>query len=62
MNLSSLNSYFPKALVMILCSGLGYGSSIPDAPGAESHYLTKALAEKVGAYLEQYIEDMEKVI
>lgn len=39
----------------------GYGSIIPDAKDAESHPLTKALGEKVGNYVEQYIEAMEKV-
>jgi hypothetical protein len=28
----------------------------------ESHLLTKTLAEKIGNYVEQYIEAMEKVI
>lgn len=39
----------------------GYGFIIPDAPGAESHILTKKLGDKVGNYVEQYIEAMEKV-
>ncbi|KAK1379901.1 hypothetical protein POM88_026645 [Heracleum sosnowskyi] len=39
----------------------GYGSIIPDAPGAESHLLTKTLGDKVGNSVEQYIEAMEKV-
>ncbi|KAK4404026.1 putative methionine--tRNA ligase [Sesamum angolense] len=39
----------------------GYGSIIPDAQGADSHPLTKALGEKVGNYVEQYVEAMEKV-
>ncbi|RVW28224.1 putative methionine--tRNA ligase [Vitis vinifera] len=42
-------------------TGLGYGSVIPDAPGAELHQLTKTLAEKVGRFVEQYVEAMEKV-
>lgn len=42
-------------------SASGYGSVIPDAPGADSHPLTKALGDKVGIYVEQYIEAMEKV-
>ncbi|KAJ0702939.1 putative methionine--tRNA ligase [Helianthus annuus] len=41
--------------------GSGYNSIIPDAPGAESHPLTKALAEKVGNYVDQYVDAMEKV-
>lgn len=45
------------------CSaGLGYDSTIPDAPDAESHPLTKTLAEKVSKYVDQYLEAMEKVI
>ncbi|RVW68080.1 putative methionine--tRNA ligase [Vitis vinifera] len=60
--LNNLGNFINRVLSFIAkAPGLGYGSSIPDAPGAESHYLTKALAEKVGAYLEQYIEAMEKV-
>ncbi|XP_071695810.1 methionine--tRNA ligase, cytoplasmic-like [Rutidosis leptorrhynchoides] len=39
----------------------GYGSIIPDAPGAESHALTKALGNKVGNFVDQYIEAMEKI-
>lgn len=42
-------------------TALGYGSVIPDAQDAESHPSTKALGEKVGNYVEQYIEAMEKV-
>ena len=41
---------------------VGYGSIIPDAPGAESHLLTVSLGEKVGNDVEQYLEAMEKVI
>lgn len=40
---------------------MGYGSIIPDAEDAESHPSTKALGEKVGSYVEQYVEAMEKV-
>ncbi|KAA8548386.1 hypothetical protein F0562_000070 [Nyssa sinensis] len=40
---------------------VGYGSIIPDAPDAASHLLTKSLGEKVGNYVEQYLEAMEKV-
>ncbi|KAK4372805.1 hypothetical protein RND71_008189 [Anisodus tanguticus] len=39
----------------------GYGSIIPDAEGAESHSLTKALGEKDGSCVQKYIEAMEKV-
>ncbi|XP_071736349.1 probable methionine--tRNA ligase [Rutidosis leptorrhynchoides] len=41
--------------------GAGYSSIIPDAPGAESHALTKALGDKIGNYVDQYVEAMEKV-
>ncbi|KAM2480152.1 hypothetical protein PS1_003812 [Malus domestica] len=41
-------------------SGQGYGSIIPDASGAESHSLTKILAERIGIYVDQYIEAMAK--
>ncbi|KAD7478040.1 hypothetical protein R6Q59_026451 [Mikania micrantha] len=41
--------------------GSGYNSIVPDAPDAESHPLTKALGEKIGNYVDQYVEAMEKV-
>lgn len=47
--------------ILFLSAGLGYGSVIPDAPGADSHSLTVELAEKVGKLVEQYVEAMEKV-
>lgn len=50
----SLSMSFPFA-------GAGYDSIIPDAPNAESHQLTKTLAENVGKLVEQYIDAMEKV-
>ncbi|GMH08037.1 hypothetical protein Nepgr_009877 [Nepenthes gracilis] len=60
--LSNLGNFVNRVLSFIAKpSGQGYGSFIPDAPGAESHSLTKKLAEKVGKYVEQYIEVMEKV-
>jgi methionyl-tRNA synthetase len=46
----------------LIFAGLGYGSVIPDAPGVESNPSTKTLAEKIGNYVDQYIEAMEKVI
>ncbi|KAM5581303.1 putative methionine--tRNA ligase [Rosa sericea] len=39
----------------------GYGDTIPDAPHADSDALTLELAEKVGRYVDQYIEAMEKL-
>lgn len=40
--------------------GSGYNSTVPDAPGAESHPLTKALGEKISNYVDQYVDAMEK--
>ncbi|KAK8684907.1 hypothetical protein V6N13_040921 [Hibiscus sabdariffa] len=60
--LSNLGNFINRVLSFIAKPpGQGYGSIIPDAPTAESHPLTKALGEKVGKHLEQYIEAMEKV-
>ncbi|GKC57256.1 probable methionine--tRNA ligase [Tanacetum coccineum] len=36
--------------------GSGYNSIILDALGAESHLLTKALADKIGNYVDQYVK------
>lgn len=57
MNLLSQQDFW----YLSLSTASGYGSVIPDAPGADSHPLTKALGDKVGNYVEQYIEAMEKV-
>ncbi|RZC78973.1 hypothetical protein C5167_003474 [Papaver somniferum] len=60
--LANLGNFINRVLSFIAKpSGLGYGSIIPDAANAESHSLTKALAEKVGKLVEQYVEAMEKV-
>ncbi|KAI3869665.1 hypothetical protein MKX03_011862 [Papaver bracteatum] len=60
--LANLGNFINRVLSFIAKpSGLGYGSIIPDAANAESHNLTKALAEKVGKLVEQYVEAMEKV-
>ncbi|KAF8394062.1 hypothetical protein HHK36_020264 [Tetracentron sinense] len=60
--LNNLGNFINRVLSFIAKPpGLGYGSTIPDAPGAESHLLTQALSEKVGKYVEQYVEAMEKV-
>lgn len=48
-------------LIVKFFAGSGYGSIVPDAQQVESHPLTKRLAEKIGDYLNQYIEAMEKV-
>jgi hypothetical protein len=42
-------------------AGAGYDSTIPDAPGAESHPPTVELAKKTSKWVEQYIDAMEKV-
>ncbi|KAI3988539.1 hypothetical protein MKX01_026353 [Papaver californicum] len=61
--LANLGNFINRVLSFIAKpSGLGYGSIIPDAANAESHCLTKALAEKVGKLVEQYVEAMEKVV
>ncbi|KAI3895672.1 hypothetical protein MKW98_025463 [Papaver atlanticum] len=60
--LANLGNFINRVLSFIAKpSGIGYGSIVPDAPNAESHSLTKALAEKAGNYVEQYVEAMEKV-
>ncbi|GKV28681.1 hypothetical protein SLEP1_g37700 [Rubroshorea leprosula] len=60
--LSNLGNFINRVLSFIAKpTGQGYGSIIPDAPGAESHLLTKTLAVQVGKYMEQYVEAMEKV-
>ncbi|KAK6161743.1 hypothetical protein DH2020_005124 [Rehmannia glutinosa] len=60
--LSNLGNFINRVLSFIAKDpGSGYGSVIPDAQGADSHPLTKALGDKVGNYVEQYIEAMEKV-
>ncbi|CAL5054560.1 unnamed protein product [Urochloa decumbens] len=42
-------------------AGAGYGSIIPDAPGAESHPSTSELADKINKRVDQYLDAMEKV-
>ncbi|KAL9411315.1 hypothetical protein AB3S75_045000 [Citrus x aurantiifolia] len=60
--LNNLGNFINRVLSFIAKPpGQGYGSIVPDANGAESHQLTKTLAEKVGKYVEQYLEAMEKV-
>ncbi|KAM7253048.1 hypothetical protein ACFE04_008889 [Oxalis oulophora] len=41
--------------------GQGFGSIIPDAPGAESHLLTLKFSESVGKNVDQFVDAMEKV-
>ncbi|PIN17951.1 Methionyl-tRNA synthetase [Handroanthus impetiginosus] len=60
--LSNVGNFINRVLSFIAKDpGSGYGSVIPDAQGADSHPLTKALGDKVGNYVEQYTEAMEKV-
>ncbi|XP_022846941.1 probable methionine--tRNA ligase [Olea europaea var. sylvestris] len=60
--LGNLGNFINRVLSFIAKEpGSGYGSIIPDAQGAESHSSTKALGEKVGSYVELYIEAMEQV-
>ncbi|KAK6122810.1 hypothetical protein DH2020_043453 [Rehmannia glutinosa] len=60
--LSNLGNFINRVLsFMAKDPGSGYGSIIPDAQGADTHPLTKAFGEKVGSYVEQYVEAMEKV-
>ncbi|PHU18272.1 putative methionine--tRNA ligase [Capsicum chinense] len=60
--LSNLGNFINRVLSFIAKDqASGYGSIIPDAEGAESHSLTKALGERVGSCVQQYIEAMEKV-
>ncbi|WMV36857.1 hypothetical protein MTR67_030242 [Solanum verrucosum] len=60
--LNNLGNFVNRVLSFIAKDpASGYGSIIPNPEGAESHPLTKALGEKVGNYVEQYIEAMEKV-
>ncbi|XP_058089777.1 probable methionine--tRNA ligase [Magnolia sinica] len=60
--LSNLGNFVNRVLSFVAKPpGSGYNCTIPDAPDAESHLLTKTLAEKVGKYMEQYVEAMEKV-
>lgn len=51
-------------VLTLSCKGQGYNSIIPTVPEdvtGDSHELTKSLADKVTANVEQYIEAMEKV-
>ncbi|XP_049388134.1 LOW QUALITY PROTEIN: methionine--tRNA ligase, cytoplasmic-like [Solanum stenotomum] len=60
--LSNLGNFVNRVLSFIAKDpDSGYGSIIPNAEGAESHSLTKALGEKVRSCVQQYVEAMEKV-
>ncbi|KAH0673338.1 hypothetical protein KY284_024425 [Solanum tuberosum] len=61
--LSNLGNFVNRVLSFIAKDpDSGYGSIIPDAEGAESHSLTKALGEKVRSCVQQYVEAMEKAL
>ncbi|CAA7393341.1 unnamed protein product [Spirodela intermedia] len=60
--LNNLGNFINRVLSFIAKpSGQGYNSIIPDAPNPASYHKTKILAEKVGVYVDQYIDAMEKV-
>ncbi|EOA16039.1 hypothetical protein CARUB_v10004167mg [Capsella rubella] len=60
--LSNIGNFVNRVLSFIAKpENAGYGSVIPDAPGAESHPLTISLAEKVEKLVAEYVEAMEKV-
>ncbi|KAL1208324.1 Methionine--tRNA ligase, cytoplasmic [Cardamine amara subsp. amara] len=60
--LSNLGNFVNRVLSFIAKpENGGYGSVIPDAPGAESHLQTQSLAEKLGVLVKEYVEAMEKV-
>ncbi|KAL6977677.1 methionine--tRNA ligase [Sarracenia purpurea var. burkii] len=54
-------SFIAKDPALEDSKGVGYHSIIPEAPGSESHPLTQTFGEKVGEYVEQYLEAMEKI-
>ncbi|WJX84551.1 methionine--tRNA ligase [Trifolium repens] len=63
--LSNLGNFINRVLSFIAKpEGKGYNSTIPTVPddvSGDTHGPTKKLADTVAAYLEQYIEAMEKV-
>ncbi|KAJ0960882.1 hypothetical protein J5N97_001232 [Dioscorea zingiberensis] len=60
--LNNLGNFINRVLSFVAKpSGSGYNSTIPEAPDADSHILTKTLAEKVSKHIEQYLDAMEKV-
>ncbi|XP_071706098.1 probable methionine--tRNA ligase [Rutidosis leptorrhynchoides] len=58
--LNNLGNFINRVLSFI-AKDPGYNSIVPDAPGAESHALTKVFGDKVGNFVDQYVEAMEKV-
>ncbi|KAH7665474.1 Methionine--tRNA ligase protein [Dioscorea alata] len=60
--LNNLGNFINRVLSFIAKpSGSGYDSTIPEVLDADSHLLTKTLAEKVSKHIEQYLDSMEKV-
>ncbi|KAJ4846029.1 hypothetical protein Tsubulata_002544 [Turnera subulata] len=60
--LNNLGNFINRVLSFLAKPpGAGYGSIVPDAPGAESHELTQKLAAAVSGHVEKYLEAMEKV-
>ncbi|XP_060172218.1 methionine--tRNA ligase, cytoplasmic-like [Lycium barbarum] len=60
--LANLGNFVNRVLSFIAKDpASGYGSVIPNPEGAESHSESRDLGEKLGNYVEQYIEAMEKV-
>ncbi|CAL4938253.1 unnamed protein product [Urochloa decumbens] len=60
--LNNLGNFINRVLSFVAKpAGAGYDSIVPDAPNAESHPLTKGLAEKTSKWVEQYLDAMEKV-
>ncbi|KAJ7525817.1 hypothetical protein O6H91_17G068000 [Diphasiastrum complanatum] len=60
--LKNLGNFVHRSLSFVAKpTGEGYASLIPTASGAEGHELTAELGRKVGDYVIQYVEAMEKV-
>ncbi|OAY79518.1 putative methionine--tRNA ligase [Ananas comosus] len=60
--LSNLGNFINRVLSFVAKPpGIGYDLVIPDASNAESHQLTKVLAENVAKLIDQYLDAMEKV-
>nr|GEY73454.1 probable methionine--tRNA ligase [Tanacetum cinerariifolium] len=61
--LNNLGNFINHMIVFLdyrACKGSGYNSIIPNAPGAESNPLSKALTDNIDNYVDQYVEAMEK--
>ncbi|KAJ8421434.1 hypothetical protein Cgig2_008878 [Carnegiea gigantea] len=61
--IANLRNYVNRVLRFLAKPpGQGYGSIIPDITGAESDELTQNFGERIGEYVDLYVEDMEKRI